>query len=59
VVAACVWIGRHPISLGLPLPCEPLRCPYEVKSRVCEFIGIWLHFLSEWTQHFFTKEWWI
>jgi hypothetical protein len=32
------------------LPCEPLHCPYESKSRVCEFFGIWLHFLSEWTK---------
>jgi hypothetical protein len=51
MAAACVWIGKHLIYLGLPLPCEPLHCPYESKSRVCDFFGIWLHFLSEWTKH--------
>jgi hypothetical protein len=50
-------IGKNPISLGLPLPCESLHCPYESKSKVCEFFEIWLHFLSEWTKHFFTNEW--
>jgi hypothetical protein len=59
MAAACVSIGKHPISLGSPLPCEPLHSPYESRSRVCEFFGIWLHFLSEWTKHFFIKEWWI
>jgi hypothetical protein len=49
VAATCIWIWKHPISLGLPLPCEPLHCPYQPKLRVCEFFGIWLHFLSEWT----------
>jgi hypothetical protein len=59
VAAACVWIGKHSISLGLVLPCEPLHRPDESKSMVCEIFRIWLHFLSEWTKHFFTKEWWI
>jgi hypothetical protein len=59
VAAACVWIGKHPVSPGLPLRCEPLHCPYELKSRVCVLCRIWLHFLSEWTKHFFTKEYWI
>jgi hypothetical protein len=59
MTAPCVWIGKHPISLGLPLRRGPLHCPYESEQGFASFVGIWRHFLSDWTQHFFTKEWWI
>jgi hypothetical protein len=59
VAATYVWIGKHQISLGLPLPCEPLHCPYESKSRVCEFPRNLAAFSERRTQHFSIKEWWI
>jgi hypothetical protein len=39
------------------LPYEPLHCPDAQSHGFASFFGIWMHFLSEWTQHFFTKEW--
>jgi hypothetical protein len=45
--------------LGCPCRVNPCIVYMNQNQAFASFFGICLHFLSEWTKHFFTKEWWI